>query len=435
MLDERAQAAAGIVILAGMAMVGAGLLSIFFPKVSPLYVDHMSVHVDSVTSPLNPGETGRGKFTFNATTSGTWKWTVYVAGHYVDSGKRDGTSWSETVSFRAPSETGTYKFKVVVEDVFDVTYEDTVSDSALFDVVKREEEEDNPAPTASFSYSPEEPDPGDTVIFDAKASSGNGDRIVAYRWNLGDGTAARGEVVNHIYRTGDSYDVTLVVEDTAGQTDQATRTVHVSKPPRGELVAMFDMRPPSAKPYEEITFDASASTAHEGEQIVAYRWTFGDGTSATGKVVKHSYENIGTYDVKLTVEEGDGDTDTLKKAVEISVSDPVPRMKISPEEPAPGETVTFDASGSEPLAQRIVIRKYEWEFGDGTSATGQKVEHSYEGVGDYPVKLTVTTNVGTQASATRTVSVREERSLPLWASAALIAVGAILTVGGVIKRR
>jgi len=132
MFDNKAQATGGMVmILAGLAVVGAGLFS---TGVSPLFVDHMSVHVDSVTSPLDPGETGQGKFTFNATTQGKWKWTVRVAGDYVAGGIEDGMSWSKTVSFKAPTSPGTYKFKVTVEDVQDVTYEDTVSDSANFTV-------------------------------------------------------------------------------------------------------------------------------------------------------------------------------------------------------------------------------------------------------------------------------------------------------------
>jgi len=435
MFDDKGQAT--LAILIGLAMVGAGLFFIVPPKVSPLYTDHMSVSVDSVDSPLNPGETGSGKFTISATTSGEWKWTVRIAGDYVDSGTMDGYGGSKSVSFTAPSSTGSYRFEVTVEDVLDETYEDTVSDSAVFDVVEPDGGGGNPAPSASFSYSPTEPDPGDVVIFDAHASSGNGDEIVAYRWDLGDGTAARGVTVNHAYRTGGTYDVTLVVEDTAGQTDQVTRTVYVSQSPKGELVAMFDMTPPSAKPFEDVTFDASPSTAHEGEQIVSYRWNLGDGTKATGKTVTHSYDKTGIYNVKLTVEEGDGDTDSLEKTIEVSVTDPVPRFEISPKKPTPGDTVTFDASGSKPLAQGIMIKEYKWEFGDGTSATGQKVGHSYEDVGDYPVKLTVTTNVGTQASVTRTVSVkaRKKRMLPLWASVVLVAVGATLAIGGVLKRR
>jgi PKD repeat protein len=41
-----------------------------------------------------------------------------------------------------------------------------------------------------------------------------------------------------------------------------------------------------------------------------YRWDFGDGTSASGKIVSHVYTGPGNYDVKLTVVLGNGTTRT-----------------------------------------------------------------------------------------------------------------------------
>ena len=53
----------------------------------------------------------------------------------------------------------------------------------------------------------------------------------------------------------------------------------------------------------------------------------------------------------------------------------------------PNEVSTFDASGS---TDNVFIETYEWDYGDGTSGSGAKTTHAYDGAGLYVVTLTVT---------------------------------------------
>ena len=57
-------------------------------------------------------------------------------------------------------------------------------------------------------------------------------------------------------------------------------------------------------------FDASFSTGPQGALPAGtvYQWEFGDRTTAIGKIVEHSFQNGGTYAVKLTVRLPDGTT-------------------------------------------------------------------------------------------------------------------------------
>jgi PKD repeat protein len=69
------------------------------------------------------------------------------------------------------------------------------------------------------------------------------------------------------------------------------------------------------------------------------------------------------------------------------------------------EDVAFDASGSSDSDGSVT--SYEWDFGDGSSATGAQVSHSYGSAGDYEVTLTVTDDDGATATATETVTVTD----------------------------
>ncbi|PSG96978.1 peptidase S8/S53 subtilisin kexin sedolisin [Thermoplasmatales archaeon SW_10_69_26] len=64
---------------------------------------------------------------------------------------------------------------------------------------------------------------------------------------------------------------------------------------------------------------------------------------------------------------------------------------------------TFDASNATDADGNLT--SYDWDLGDGTTATGEVVDHSYEAEGTYTVTLTVTDDEGTQDDATTDVTV------------------------------
>jgi PKD repeat protein len=82
---------------------------------------------------------------------------------------------------------------------------------------------------------------------------------------------------------------------------------------------------------------------------------------------------------------------------------PRARFTYSPGSPSVGQWIQFDASGSSDPDGTIV--SYEWSFGDGTTASGVRVNKRYNSAGSYTVRLTVRDDRGATDSATKTVTV------------------------------
>lgn len=57
-----------------------------------------------------------------------------------------------------------------------------------------------------------------------------------------------------------------------------------------------------------------------------------------------------------------------------------------------GQRITFDGGGSQPGSSPIA--RYDWDFDDGTTASGAVVEHSYQMAPIYRISLTVTDENG-----------------------------------------
>lgn len=86
---------------------------------------------------------------------------------------------------------------------------------------------------------------------------------------------------------------------------------------------------------------------------------------------------------------GDGGGHTHNKA-------PVALLTLSATSgPAP---LAITASGEASSDADGTITGYAWEFGDGSQATGPRVEHTYATVGEFVVILTVTDDQGTTGS-------------------------------------
>ena len=81
-------------------------------------------------------------------------------------------------------------------------------------------------------------------------------------------------------------------------------------------VANFTFSPKTGIFPLKVKFDASLSYDPDGK-IVKYDWDFGDGSTASGKIVYHTYQTWGTFYITLTVKDNNGDISSKTKKIKV----------------------------------------------------------------------------------------------------------------------
>ncbi|RLD80873.1 MAG: hypothetical protein DRJ15_05975, partial [Bacteroidetes bacterium] len=230
-------------------------------------------------------------------------------------------------------------------------------------------------PEASFTITP--PDSicvNEPLSLDANSTT----TINLWEWDFDDGNTTTGQNVIYAWSAAGFYDIRLVVTNTDGCTDTIFQTIEVHELPG----ASFTIMPSDTVCLNtEMTFDGSGSTT----TITDWDWDFGDGNTASGQVVNHTYATFGDYDVYLYVLNNNSCMDTLMYSVRID-SLPTSDFTMMPNDTSCSlETVYFNGTGS------TDIISWDWDFDDGNIASGQNVSNIFAGAGIYDVML-VTTN-------------------------------------------
>ena len=97
----------------------------------------------------------------------------------------------------------------------------------------------------------------------------------------------------------------------------------------------------------------------------------------------------------------------VSAVVLLAACNPIAIINADPSPATVGKSVTFDGSGTviSNKPADTVATSYEWDFGDGRSAKGESVSHTYTAVGTYTVTLTVTDSAGREGSTTEEITV------------------------------
>lgn len=224
-----------------------------------------------------------------------------------------------------------------------------------------------------------------SVTFDASGSQSPSGEELRYYWDFGDGNYREGEIVVHRYDYGGEFEAVLTVDDQRGlesSQDHDTVNVFINRPPE----VFFEM-PFVTCVGDTITFDGSMTYDPDGGDLL-YEWDFGDGSIARSKEGEHVFNEIGQYEVTLTVDDNEGlDNSVSDYTHEITVVGAPSADAGSEKLVCAGEPTQFDGSGSS--AAHDFINEFRWDFGDGGTGGGEQPMYTYEAPGIYDVHLEV----------------------------------------------
>jgi len=273
----------------------------------------------------------------------------------------------------------------------------------------------NQPPMPAYSHSPFEPEAGEPIEFNAAASHDPDGEIDQVWWDFGDGEAAIGSIVEHIFQASGEYTITLTISDESGAVTSLVETFVVHQL-RTTPVATFTWMPISEggsqlqrplRAGDRILLDASNSYDPDGE-IVEYSWDFQsdgvfDWATAEPRTVVDPLPS-GTWPVTLRIIDQAGNSDAIMRVMTIEeLKPPEARFEFSPASPAVGDPIRFfDTS----VGWDGAIQSWEWDFGDGHISREREPIHRYQTTADHEVRLIVRDSEGLHDTVLQTIAVQ-----------------------------
>jgi YVTN family beta-propeller protein len=146
---------------------------------------------------------------------------------------------------------------------------------------------------------------------------------------------------------------------------------------------------------------AMSAEASGGSSQYTYAWNFGDGSTASGASVGHTFEATGELIVAVTATDQGGGKVVNETLVDVE-ADPTVHLSVSP-------GLTTDVDRTLELAALVTggagPGSGAWQFGDGTGSSLTTVGHAWQNAGVYEVNYTFTDALGLQAKATQSILV------------------------------
>jgi PKD repeat protein len=246
----------------------------------------------------------------------------------------------------------------------------------------------NDNPIADFSY--DNNCAGKDIQF-VDESTGNDTRL----WDFGDGNSKVARRPINKYATSGSYTVSLTSTSDKGCVDIETKTIDIEDAPDAGFVI-------DENACQNEALDINNTSTGSGN----YTWSFGDGNTSNDRNPTHAIASSGNFTVKLIMD-NNGCKDSVSSDITVNPA------------PESGFSLTVDGDEVNVSATSTDAESYEWDFGDGNSATGTTANHEYDITeGWVKVTLTVTNAAGCTSSTVDSayIDVSSIGELPSYAS-------------------
>ena len=261
----------------------------------------------------------------------------------------------------------------------------------------------HPLPTALYSAT--NVCDGNAIQFINSSTIPNTDSIQSFFWNFGDNsTIANTQTISHLYTAVGSYQVQLLAISSFGCKDSINKTVFVNSAP----LIKFSVTDTIGCAPLCIFFNDSSTVSGGG--ISTWAWSIGDGSAVNNQQnFEHCYANSSVdssayFNISLTVTSDSGSVKTITKNNYITVHPhPNASFTVQPQTTSITDPVVLATDFSTGAIS------WNWNFGDSlTSSLQQPLSHTYKQVGDYTVRLIVTSNHGCLDTVSRIISIEPD---------------------------
>ncbi len=149
---------------------------------------------------------------------------------------------------------------------------------------------------------------------------------------------------------------------------------------------------------ESISFNDSSTV--NTENIVGWKWTFGDGSTSPQQNITHNFMTDGNYTTQLIVTTNHGCTDTMNQPLTIY---PMPQIEFSFNDTCLLDSVLFTNNTS--INSPDIIANYLWTFGDGANSMNTSPYHTFPSDGNYNITLRAVSNNGCADSISQFITI------------------------------
>jgi PKD repeat protein len=310
---------------------------------------------------------------------------------YVNGEHKSGKSISTTFD-----SSGEYKVRLSVQDKNGLS-------STITEVIKVT----NKPPEASLDIK-ESITVGSQLTADASESSDPEGEELDYKWDVPDSIKleGNGNNVELTVNKKESFEVSVTVTDIGGKTDTVTKVVDVTNtPPEADFLTNAVQQKSIGLP---IILNGIKSSDPDGHDIT-YKWQIDGESMGSDKKIRFTPDTFET-DIKLTVEDEYGASDSKTTTIEFENRKPSARFEIEPLNGGliVGSTVRYDATASLDFENHDL--NYEWDIdSDGqTEKEGKVVTHTPQSL-DEEVTLTVTDEYGAEDVETKQYQLKNNK--------------------------
>ena len=246
------------------------------------------------------------------------------------------------------------------------------------------------------------PDKKNPRLYNFRAVSNTDYGNIEYDWDFGDGMTTSGDNVQYGFEYFGDYEVSLkaTISEYEKVSSVSKQFVKVAAPSitRLDIYAVQDDYNPFLYHFKPI--------AESSWGTLEYEWSFGDGKIAYDiEEPTNTYSKYASYNVQLKAKiKETGATRTVNQ--EVLVQTPLFKSYeityiVDPNDPL---QIYFtienkDGENNEDMSQQD---SFTWEFGDGDTSSGLRVNHRYESYGEKIVYVTLRTAQQTQKTLTKT---------------------------------